>query len=130
MENGSRPPVQKGSRPPADGRRLGYIDWARGIAVLLMIEAHTVDAWTRLDARQTTGFRDATGISGINASINLFHRFNQRLFSTVKYEFSRLATRVTPNFANRENVSGEAGISGNNQDPVNWGPPSLAFSSS
>ena len=24
-----------------------YIDWARGIAVLLMIEAHTTDAWTR-----------------------------------------------------------------------------------
>jgi trimeric autotransporter adhesin len=74
-------------------------------------------------------FRDATDISGINTSINLFHRFNQRLFSTVKYEFSRLTTRVTPNFANRENVSGEAGISGNNQDPLNWGPPSLAFSS-
>ena len=24
-----------------------YIDWARGIAVLLMIEAHAADAWTR-----------------------------------------------------------------------------------
>ena len=28
--------------------RRAYVDWARGIAVLLMIEAHTVDAWTRL----------------------------------------------------------------------------------
>ena len=27
--------------------RRVYIDWARGIAVLLMIEAHTMDAWTR-----------------------------------------------------------------------------------
>src|SRR5262245_62012970 len=27
--------------------RRAYIDWARGIAVLLMIEAHTMDAWTR-----------------------------------------------------------------------------------
>ena len=28
--------------------RRAYVDWARGIAVLVMIEAHTVDAWTRL----------------------------------------------------------------------------------
>ena len=27
------------------------------------------------------------------------------------------------------NVSGDAGITGNNQEPVNWGPPSLSFSS-
>jgi len=27
--------------------RRAYIDWARGIAVLLMIEAHAMDAWTR-----------------------------------------------------------------------------------
>src|SRR6202795_182749 len=60
--------------------------------------------------------------------IKVFRRFSQRLFSTVKYDFSRLSTRVTPNFATRENVSGVAGISGNNQDPLTWGPPSLAFS--
>jgi hypothetical protein len=34
---------------------------------------------------------------------------------------------VTPYFANRINVSGNAGITGNNQEPVNWGPPNLAF---
>ena len=28
--------------------RRGYIDWLRGISVLIMIEAHTLDAWTRL----------------------------------------------------------------------------------
>ena len=32
-------------------------------------------------------------------------------------------------FANRANISGEAGITGNNQEPMNWGPPSLIFSS-
>jgi trimeric autotransporter adhesin len=46
-----------------------------------------------------------------------------------KYEFSRLATDVTPYFANRSNVSGEAGIFGNDQQPLNWGPPNLIFSS-
>jgi uncharacterized membrane protein len=31
----------------ASSNRRTYIDWARGIAVLLMIQAHTLDAWTR-----------------------------------------------------------------------------------
>ena len=43
--------------------------------------------------------------------------------------YSRYSARTTPYFANRENISGEAGITGNNQDPLNWGPPSLSFSS-
>ena len=36
---------------------------------------------------------------------------------------------MTPHFANRVNVSGEAGITGNDQDPTNWGPPALTFAS-
>ena len=31
--------------------RRAYIDWARGLAVLVMIEAHTFDAWTRPASR-------------------------------------------------------------------------------
>jgi len=73
------------------------------------------------------GFRDMTNIPGINTSAGWSHRFATRLFAVLKYDFSRLSTRVTPYFANRKNVSGEAGISGNNQDPLNWGPPSLGF---
>ena len=34
---------------------------------------------------------------------------------------------MTPNFENRVNVSGAAGISGNDQDAANWGPPALNF---
>lgn len=45
------------------------------------------------------------------------------------YHFTRLRTQVQPEFANRENISGNAGIFGNDQDPTNWGPPALAFSS-
>ena len=63
------------------------------------------------------------------AGVNWSHRFSQRLFLNLGYQFSRLATHVTPYFENRENVSGEAGITGNNQEPMNWGPPSLVFSS-
>ncbi len=36
--------------------RRAHLDWARGLAVLLMIEAHTSDAWTRPADRATTAF--------------------------------------------------------------------------
>ncbi len=49
------------------------------------------------------------------------------MFVHFQYQFSRNSVTTTPNFANRENVSGEAGILGNNQSPVNWGPPQLNF---
>ena len=75
------------------------------------------------------GFLDTTDALGINTSINWSRRFSQRLFLNLGYRFSRIATRTTPYWEDRENVSGEAGISGNNQDATNWGPPSLTFSS-
>jgi uncharacterized membrane protein len=53
-------------------RRAAYIDWARGIAVLLMIEAHTLDAWTRLSARGSTAFAYATMAAGFAAPLFLW----------------------------------------------------------
>lgn len=84
---------------------------------------------TRTDTPNLFGFLDTTDMLGINTSANWSHRFSQRLFLNLGYQFSRLATHVKPYFENRENVSGNAGISGNDQDPRNWGPPSLTFSS-
>lgn len=54
--------------------RRAYVDWARGIAVLLMIEAHTSDAWTRLSpaVRRTIAFRDATVLGGFAAPLFLW----------------------------------------------------------
>ena len=54
--------------------RRAYVDWARGIAVLLMIEAHTSDAWTRLSpsVRRTIPFRDATVLGGFAAPLFLW----------------------------------------------------------
>jgi hypothetical protein len=75
------------------------------------------------------GFLDTTDSLGINTSINWAHSMSRQLFLNLGYRFSRIATRSTPYWEDRANVSGEAGISGNNQDPMNWGPPSLAFSS-
>jgi len=84
---------------------------------------------TREDSPNLFGFLDTMEVLGINAGMHWSHRFNQRVFLNVGYRFSRLRTRVTPYWENRENISGQAGITGNNQDPMNWGPPTLAFSS-
>ena len=83
----------------------------------------------RADAANLFGFVDTTNTLGINANVNWAHRFSHELFLTTGYKFSRLRTQVITNFANRINVSGVAGITGNNQDPANWGPPTLIFSS-
>jgi trimeric autotransporter adhesin len=84
---------------------------------------------TRTGNPNLFGFLDATDLLGINTGAHWAHRFSQRLFMNFGYQFSRLSTRITPYFENLENVSGNAGITGNNQDPANWGPPSLVFSS-
>jgi uncharacterized membrane protein len=52
--------------------RLAYIDWARGIAVLLMIEAHAVDAWTSLAERRSAAYRDAIVLGGFAAPLFLW----------------------------------------------------------
>jgi trimeric autotransporter adhesin len=84
---------------------------------------------TRMDNPNVFDFLDTADVLGIDASVNWVHRLNQQWFLNLGLEFSRLTTRVTPYFENRVNVSGQAGITGNNQDPTNWGPPTLAFSS-
>src|SRR6185437_8430750 len=83
----------------------------------------------RTDQPNLFGFLDTGSRLGINTGITWSHRFSHQLFMNLGYRFSRLSSRYTPYFANRENVSGEAGITGNDQDPVNWGPPALSFAS-
>jgi uncharacterized membrane protein len=53
-------------------RRRAYIDWARGVAVLLMIEAHATDAWTRIADKKTILYRDVTILGGFAAPLFLF----------------------------------------------------------
>ncbi len=84
---------------------------------------------TRASAENLFGFVDTTDTLGINTNINWSHRFSQHLFFYAGYRFSRLRTHIVPYFENRQNISGDAGISGNDQDPTNWGPPALTFSS-
>ena len=83
----------------------------------------------RLDNTNLFDFLDTGQRIGYNAAANFRHNFTPRLFSNFGVQFNRFVARVTPFFANRENVSGEAGITGNNQAPLNWGPPTLNFAS-
>lgn len=83
---------------------------------------------TRASSANLFGFTDKANTFGLNASINETHRFSQRLFLNGSYKFSRLSSRMTPFFADRANVSGTAGIRGNDQVPAYWGPPTLVFS--
>lgn len=55
--------------PPA---RRGYLDWLRGVAVLIMIETHLLDSWMRAPDRQTDAFAAAMTAGGIGAPLFLF----------------------------------------------------------
>lgn len=83
---------------------------------------------TRTDNPNLFGFLDKTDTTGINSGVNWRHTFTMRFVLNLGYQYSRLSSRATPFFANSTNISGAAGISGNNQEPVNWGPPDLVFS--
>jgi hypothetical protein len=74
-------------------------------------------------------FVDSNHTQGMSLNLSWRHTFNKTLYGTLGAQYSRMSVRNTPYFANKTNVSGEAGIGGNNQDPQNWGPPSLSFSS-
>jgi hypothetical protein len=74
------------------------------------------------------GFLDTGNTFGLNTDVNLQRRIGNRLFVHARFQYSYQSVRSTPYFANRENVSGEAGITGNEQSPADWGPPTLSFS--
>src|SRR4030095_6666643 len=57
------------------------------------------------------------------------HRFTNRVSANVRYQFIRSVTQTRPYFGSRVDVSGDAGITGADRDPRNWGPPGLTFSS-
>lgn len=73
------------------------------------------------------GFLDKTNQLGINTQANWQHRFGQRMFAHFQVQFSRFSNELHPYWENRQNVSGDAGITGNDQSPTNWGPPALNF---
>jgi uncharacterized membrane protein len=54
------------------GIRRPYLDWLRGVAVLIMIEAHLLDSWTGVPDRHTREFGWAVILGGMGAPLFLF----------------------------------------------------------
>lgn len=81
----------------------------------------------RNDSPSVFGFVDAGRSLGVNTNVSWRHTFAPRFFGTFGAQFSRQSNRTDPFFANRFNVSGAAGVAGNNQEAQNWGPPALSF---
>jgi hypothetical protein len=84
---------------------------------------------SRGDSTNIFGFVDTTDSLGIDTFVNWSHRYRHQTFVLLGYHLTRLRTEVRPAFEGNVNVSGNAGIGGNDQDPANYGPPSLTFSS-
>jgi len=82
---------------------------------------------SRSDNQNLFGFLSRGRTLGGNVNLGWRHSFTQRLYSSIGYAFSHSFVKTEPFFGNRENISGLAGINGNNQEPLNWGPPTLAF---
>ena len=88
-------------------------------------------SYQRSNGRSTSifGFEDSRASSGLDSSAGLSLRPARNMTLNVRYQYSRTVNEQLPHFANRVNVSGDAGITGNDQDPRNWGPPTLSFAS-
>ena len=56
----------------ASAGRQAYLDRVRGLAVLVMIEAHVLDGWTRLADRHSNAFGYAMVLGGFAAPLFLF----------------------------------------------------------
>ncbi len=119
---------------PAFGRNVNY-SFNASIANIVNNNTNLFGAngnYNRSTSESTSlfGFEDDSHGSGMNVGLNWTHRMipSNRQFR-VGYTYTRNTNTNEPFFANRTNVSGEAGITGNNQEPQNWGPPALSFSS-
>ncbi|MGN6593873.1 MAG: carboxypeptidase regulatory-like domain-containing protein, partial [Terriglobales bacterium] len=82
----------------------------------------------RSDAGNLFGFDDRTRSLGINSEVQWRHAFTPMLRTTFAVRYNSLSNRTVPFFAGVRNVSGEAGIAGNDTSPEAWGPPALNFS--
>jgi len=57
---------------PSSGGRRAYLDWLRGVAVLIMVEAHTFDSWTAPADRVSPIYRFLILVGGFGAPAFLF----------------------------------------------------------
>src|SRR5215469_2482195 len=58
--------------PGARSKRLPFLDWTRGLAVLIMIQCHVFNSFTRLDLRQDGPYVLSQFVGGMAAPLFLF----------------------------------------------------------
>lgn len=58
--------------PPSAPSRRGYLDWLRGVAVIIMIAAHILDSWTRIEDRRLALYKQSMVLGGFGAPLFLF----------------------------------------------------------
>jgi len=79
------------------------------------------------DTLQLFGFTDTSRGYGLSSTEGWSHSFKPRFINSANLSFSRSIAKAQPFFAYGENVAQELGITGTNQDPVDYGPPNLSF---
>lgn len=86
-------------------------------------------AWqhTSTQAVNLFDFNDTSRQSSVSTNLNWSRQYSSRLVLRARYQFTWSSVSVTPFFAGRSNVSGDAGIAGNDQASASWGPPTLVF---
>jgi uncharacterized membrane protein len=60
------------SAAQSSARRLAYIDWMRGLACVIMFQAHCYDSWLNADSRQSWLYLWSQRVSTLPAPIFLF----------------------------------------------------------
>ena len=53
-------------------KRFTFLDWMRGLAVLIMIQCHAFNSFTRMDVRQDSGYVLSQFVGGMAAPLFLF----------------------------------------------------------
>jgi hypothetical protein len=76
---------------------------------------------------QPYGWTDDTSGHGGNYDIRYNRTAAPGVILTSHFRFNMNQTEVAPYFSYGPNISGELGINGNSQEPVNYGPPNLNF---
>lgn len=117
-------PILTSNRVDSANARLGYSLNNRN-------QLQGTIGYQRTSGDSTTlfGFRDDRRGTGLDMQGNWSYRISQFLNMRSRYQFIRTTNTATPFFANLTNVAVEAGIAGSDQDPLNWGPPTLQFAS-
>ena len=98
--------VSQGLVSPVESRVMGpvstvaaptrrrYIDWTRGLAVLIMIEAHALDAWTRSSSRSAPAYQYLSMLGGFAAPLFLWLA-GLSLVLAAEHTFRRTGSRST-----------------------------------